>query len=120
MSEPLYLIFQANIREGQYAALLEVSKKLIAQTEQEKGAPLYEWFVSEDKKVVHVIERYADSDALLEHMSNFSKSNGAELMQAVQDARIQIYGNPTPELKAIAAEQGIALFAPIGGFNRLA
>lgn len=117
MSEPLILIYETTVHEGQFEAFMEVSKKLVADTQKEKGAQVYEWYVSEDKRLVHVVERYASSEAILEHLGTFTR-HVDEMMKVSTPVRLQICGNPTQELKAALEGQGVLYLTPFGGFRK--
>lgn len=86
------------IKEGK----LEQFKKFIpvlisAVKEKDPGTLTYDWYLNEDKMECKVLETYSDSQAVLAHSGNVS-----ELLQKVlevADLSLELYGNPSEELK---------------------
>lgn len=100
------------LREGK----LEEYKRLaiqcmeIART-KDKGTLQYEIYFNEDQSEVVFIERYKDSDSLIEHARNLGN-----LMEAILATVIvihgEILGEPSPELKQrLAGSEFPHLFA---------
>ena len=56
----------------------------------------YNWYHSEDHTRYIVLERYEDSDALLEHLADVGEELGAFL--EVADLKVDVFGTPSPEL----------------------
>ncbi|WP_354700816.1 hypothetical protein DSM112329_01106 [Paraconexibacter sp. AEG42_29] len=67
---------------------------------KDTGTLQYEIFLDEEEASAVVIERYRDSEALLEHFANI----GEELMAAMQEVGTlegETLGDPSPELRAM-------------------
>ena len=86
---------------------LEEAKKIAAECmaivkekEEGKGALQYDWFFSADHKECVVRETYADSNAVLTHMSNLGEPLGQIL--EISDFELEIYGNMSEELQKAA------------------
>ena len=61
----------------------------------------YNWYHSEDHSRYIVLERYEDSDALLEHLADVGEELGAFL--EVSDLKVDVFGTPSAELVAATA-----------------
>ena len=84
-----------------------------AVREKDTGTRQYDWFLSPDETECVVRERYASSEAVLEHMVNVA----AQLQQLpeVADLSLEFYGDPSPALmKAVEAFEP-AVFRFLGG-----
>lgn len=64
--------------------------------ERDSGTLEYDWYLSEDGSECEVRERYRDSEAVLEHLTNLGDQFGALL--AIADLSVEIYGEPSAEL----------------------
>ena len=91
--------------------------EMVASTKGEQGTLNYEWFISEDGKSCHVFERYADSDALMSHLGNFS-TFAERFMAAVEVTSLQVYGNPNEQVVEALTGFGADFLKPLGGFAR--
>lgn len=69
--------------------------------EKDTGTMQYDWFFSEDMTECVVRERYRDSEAVLEHITNLGDAFGA-LLDAC-DLSIEVFGDPSAELAEATA-----------------
>ena len=63
---------------------------------KDKGTLQYDWFFDPDGTTCVVHERYADSDAMIEHMGNLGETLGRLLGMA--DLSLELYGAPSEEI----------------------
>ncbi|MGV8967394.1 MAG: antibiotic biosynthesis monooxygenase [Cellulomonas sp.] len=78
---------------------------------QDTGTLQYDIYVNDDESEAIVIERYADSDALVEHLAHI----GDDLMQAIMTTASvhgETLGNPSAELRARMDGSPVQLFTP--------
>ena len=102
--EELHLVVRIKIHSGKLDVFKAVAKKcLLSVREKDKGTLQYDWFFNEDYTECVVLERYKDSDAVLQHTANLGDALG-ELL-AVSDYSIECYGFPSEEL--LKAAEGI-------------
>ena len=78
---------------------------------RDTGTLQYDIFLSEDESECTVVERYRDSQALVEHMANPADLGQAIL--ATGTVRGELLGEPSPELAAGLAEGPVRLFRPL-------
>ncbi len=98
------------IHEGQIEKFKEVATECIATVKgKDKGTLKYDWFFSPDMKECILLESYADSNALLEHMGN----QGDQLGQlfALADMSAEIYGNPSEEIRQLIASLPMKVYS---------
>jgi quinol monooxygenase YgiN len=94
---------------------LEEFKRLSAQCMEivrakDTGTLQYEIYLSDDQSECIVLERYRDSEALLEHAANLGELGQAIL--ATGSATSALLGKPNAELKAILADGPVRRFTP--------
>ena len=94
---------------------VEEYKRLSAQAmdivrAREPGTLAYAVFFNEDESEAVVIERFASSEALLEHGANMSEISPAVLATATVEG--ELLGEPSPELRAKLTGPEPQLFTP--------
>ena len=85
---------------------LEEFKALAAEAvqavrDQDTGTHQYDWFFSANLSECVVRERYADSQAVLDHIGHLGETLPA--LVGVADLALEIYGDPSPELLEASA-----------------
>ena len=98
-------------REGE----LEEFKRLSAQLmeivrSQDTGTLQYEIYLNEDQSECIVLERYRDSEALIEHTAHLGDL--AEAILATGSVSGELLGDPSAELRANLAGSVVRLFTP--------
>jgi hypothetical protein len=71
--------------------------------EKDKGTLQYDWFLNKDHTECVVLERYQDSNAIMEHMANLGETMGQ--LFSTGDFSAEVYG--TPSLELINASEGL-------------
>ena len=117
MSEQIHWNIEVAILPGKLADFRSVANDLIASTKKEPGALTYEWHFSSDNTVCHIIERYANSAAVLTHGQNFAQF-AERFVAACRVVRFDIYGPATDEVKADLAGANPSYYSLLGGFSR--
>lgn len=97
------------------AGKLEEFKRLSAQAMEivrakDTGTLQYEIYRSDDQSECIVLERYRDSEALLDHAGNLGKLGAAILATGLVSSKL--LGEPGIELRAILADGPVRLFTP--------
>lgn len=107
----LQAIARYKIHEGK----LEEHKRLSARCMEivrtkDTGTLQYEVYFSDDRSEWIVLERYRDSDALIEHLEHIG-----DLMEAIVatgSVSGELLGEPSAELRANLADSPVRLFTP--------
>jgi quinol monooxygenase YgiN len=94
---------------------VEEYKRLSAQSMEivrtkDNGTLQYEIYFSDDQSECIVLERYRDSEALIEHLANLGDIG--EAMLATGSVSGELLGEPSAELRANLAGSPVRLFTP--------
>jgi quinol monooxygenase YgiN len=94
---------------------LEEFKRLSAQAMEivrakDSGTLQYDIYVNDDQSEAIVLERYTDSEPLIEHLANLGDL-GAEIL-ATGSVTGEVLGEPSAELRANLADSPVRLFTP--------
>jgi quinol monooxygenase YgiN len=94
---------------------LEEYKRLSAQAMEivrtkDTGTLQYDIYFNDDQSEAIVLERYRDSEALVEHAANLGDLSGAIL--ATGSVVGEVLGEPSAELRATLAGSPVRLFTP--------
>lgn len=84
----------------------------------EPGTRSYEWAVDPSGSVVHIFERYVDSDAAMAHIRLFEARFIDRFRALLRPERVVLIGSPSPELLASLAALSPLVLQPIMGFHR--
>ena len=98
MSNDISWHAELRVKPGQLDALRALTNEMVAATKSEPGALIYKRYISADRQVVHVFERYVDPDAAVAHLTAFRKTYGERLGKMIDRKRFTVFGTPTTEL----------------------
>jgi quinol monooxygenase YgiN len=106
---------QGIARQKVQAGKLEEFKRLAVQCMEivrtkDTGTLQYEVYVNDDESEFIVLERFRDSEALLEHSANLGEVGEAILATASTSG--ELLGEPSAELRANIAGSPVRLFTP--------
>lgn len=100
---------------------LEAFKALVATAvagaAEEPGTLGYDWFSDQDESAFFVRERYASSDALLAHAQASAETVG-RLAELAGGLKVEIFGDPTPEVIEAMAAIGPTVCPPVAISSR--
>jgi quinol monooxygenase YgiN len=109
---------QMSVRDGRLDEARNLMNEMVASTRKEPGAQGYEWFLSEDGKICHLNERYADSEAAMAHLGNFGSKFADRFLACFEPTSLSVYGEPSAEARAALDGFGATYLGWLGGFNR--
>ena len=94
---------------------LEDFKRLAAEGMEivrntDTGTLQFEICFNDEESACVIVERYRDSDALIEHARNFGDLGAALIRTGRFEG--ELIGGPSAELKAMMASSGIRVFTP--------
>ncbi len=113
------LLLGMDIHDGKYSELEAIAKQMVAVTEREPGALGYSFFLSPDRKHCRLVEAYSDVSAITTHFKGPAVQQFVpKMLKVVTLALLEIYGDPGPEVTAMAAALKPALFTIWHGFDR--
>lgn len=118
MSNTISWNLQLSVRDGHEKDVSELMNDMVTATGWEAGTEGYEWFLSTDGKVCHINERYADSEAVIVHLSNFGSKFAERFLACFEPTSFSVYGEPSAEARAALDGFGANYLGWLGGFNR--
>ena|SRR5579864_3746674 len=104
------------IKPGQLESFRALTGEMVEHARREVGILSYQRFINEDGKIVHVFERYADSNAALAHLEMFAKRFAERFQRLLERKSFVVFGDPTAELKAVLDGYGAVYAKPFGDF----
>ena len=117
MGDQISWYVELAIKPGQLDNFRALTGEMVRVTRRESGVLAYQRFVSSDSNVIHVYERYANSDAANAHLQIFIKTFADRFQRMVARTRFLVFGCPTAELKATLERFGATYLAPFGDFG---
>jgi quinol monooxygenase YgiN len=110
------------VKEGKLETFRELMEEMVTGARTQPGTLTYEWYISPDRGSVHVVETYADSEAVVAHhvSEGFFMQNWARrFAECVNVTRVVVYGDPNPAARVILDRLGATYHSTWGGFSRL-
>ena len=87
----------------------------------EEGVLVYERFVSEDRRTVHVYERFSNSATAKAHLEAFSSKFGERFGRLIERKQFVVFGTPSDALRSMLDGVGATEYLePFTGFSTLA
>ena len=119
MTTPVSWNLELDIQSGREADFRALMAEMVTATKaDEPGALNYEWSLSADRKRCHLYERYADSNATMDHLGNFGSKFAERFMAVLTPVGFTIYGTPSAAVKAALAAFNPTYMTPAAGFSR--
>lgn len=118
MDEQISWHVELEVISDQLDAFCALTSDMVQSTRRESGALIYERFISEDKRVVHVYERYVDSPSAVMHLRAFETTYATRFASVVVRKRFTVFGTPSNELRQMLDRFGAVYFPRLAGFSR--
>ena len=119
MSTAIEWVLELDIQDGKADDVLPLVEEMSKATQaDEAGALTYEYFLNADKSRCTVLERYADSNAVMAHMGNFGAKFAERFLATFAPVRFTVYGPANDEVRAALAGFGATHEDRIAGFSR--
>lgn len=103
---------------GKKSDFEDLMREMVMATRDETGCQTYDWYISDDGAVVHILERYTDPDALKQHMAEFGANFADRFFACVTPLNFTIYGTVDNEIRGMMAPFGASFLGSFGGFRR--
>jgi len=113
-------IIELKVKDGKLGTFTELMEEMVAGTSEEPQSLGYEWYISGDQGEVHIFEKYADSEAMVAHVTGFMSKWAGRFLECVDVTRFIVYGDPSPAARELLDGFGATYLAPWGGFSRFA
>jgi len=113
------LLVDLNIHEGKFAEFEAIAKLMTAVSEKEPGTLGFHFCLSADRTRCRLVESYTDAAAITAHFHGPSVQQFVpQMMQVASAVRMEIYGDPGPEVTAMVGAFGAEIFGAWEGFDR--
>ena len=113
------LLVGFEIHEGKFSEFEAIAKQMIAVSEKEPGTLAYNFVLSSDRKNCRLMEGYSDAAAISAHFHGPAVQQFVpQLLKVANLAPMEFYGDPGPEVTAMAKSFNPAIFAEFDGFDR--
>jgi len=113
------LLVDFDIHDGKFAEFEALAKQMVKVSEQEPGTLGYHFVLSSDRKRCRLVEGYVDAAAITAHFDGPAVQQFVpQLIQVATPTRMEIYGDPGPQVSAAAAAFGAEVFTAWEGFDR--
>lgn len=117
MTDNIYWILKAHIGDGNLDELKKLAEECCEITQSESGVMVYEWSITQDRKKLHIYERYVDSAAALEHMANLSEKL-PKLLELVGVTEIECYGRASSDFREATKDFPMVYLESFSGFRK--
>ena len=113
-------VIELAVKDGELETFTALMEEMVEGTSAEPQSLGYEWYISDDSGTVHIFEKYADSDAMIAHVTGFLEKWAGRFLACVDVTRFVVYGDPSPAAREILDGFGAKYLGPWGGFSRFA
>jgi quinol monooxygenase YgiN len=111
-------VIELAVKDRALDTFKELMEEMVSGTSVEPQTLAYEWYISDDGGTVHIFEKYADSEAMVAHVSGFMQKWAGRFMECVDVTRFVVYGDPSPAARELLDGFGAVYLGPWGGFSR--
>lgn len=119
MGKAVRLTVSLSIAEGKLQEFESLADTMIADTQKEKGARVYEWYFSADRKHCRIVETYLDQTAASEHvMGPVVQQLVPKLLELSTITNFEVYGDPGAQIEPMLAGIGAQIFLGWRGLDR--
>ena len=116
MSEIQLSVVFPNIPSANLPAFKDaVNEAVETSRSKDPGTLEYAWCLTDDESACLVRERYSSSEAMLAHMANVGPLLGKIMELAGGVPRVDVVGDPSPELLAAGAVFNPVVYKPFAG-----
>jgi autoinducer 2-degrading protein len=120
MADDLFWIFTLQVKPGRYDEFKRLVSAIVTASEKESGTLAYQYSVNHDHSVVHIYERYRDSDAFVSHVSQTFGAFAPHFLSLVSVSSLVVYGSPSAEARQALDAFNATYMTVFDGFSRQA
>ncbi|MCW2653681.1 MAG: antibiotic biosynthesis monooxygenase [Mycobacterium sp.] len=121
MAERISWVNELAVKTGKLQTFKQLMEEMVSGARNQPGTLAYEWYIARGGGTVHVVETYADSEAVVAHhlSEGFILKNWAgRFLDCVDVTRVSAYGDPDPAARGILDRLGATYHYAWGGFSR--
>ena len=116
-SPQVFWVFTLAVEPDQYDQLKQLVGETVAAVAKDPGALEYEWNISADHRTLVVVERYADSAAVVQHGKDFGPF-AQRFFALAKPTSIVVFGAPDANAKKALAGLHPVYMTTFDGFTR--
>lgn len=117
-SAQVFWVFTLRVQPDQFDQVKPLVTEIVAAVAKgEPGALEYEWNISEDRTTLVVIERYADSQAVVQHGKDFGPF-AQRFFALAKPTSLVVFGAPDADAKKAIAGLDPDYMTTFDGFTR--
>ncbi len=118
-TQRIRLLVELAIHEGKLAEFEAIAQQMVEVSQREPGTLGYHFLLSPDRTRCRLIEGYTDADAIQAHFVGPAVQEFVpKLVQVASVSRMEVYGDPGPQVTAMVAGFGAEIFSAWLGFDR--
>jgi quinol monooxygenase YgiN len=118
VKKDIYWLCTFRVKPSDLAAFKAVVRPLVEETRKETGSMAYEYNVTADNSVIHILEHYRDSAAVVHHVTKTFSQFATDFTKYASVESFTVYGSPEPEAKTILDSFGAVYVTPFDGFTK--
>jgi autoinducer 2-degrading protein len=118
MDNDLFWLFTLDVKPGKFDEFKSLVADIVASTQQEPGTLAYQYAVSEDKRSVHIYERYRDSEAFVVHVEQNFAGYAERFHFMVTVRSLVVYGEPNAQAREALDTFNATYMNLFDGFTR--
>lgn len=112
-------MFELAVKEGRESDFRALMTEMAEATQRDEPGTLgYEWYVSDDGRRLHLLERYADAQAAMTHLGTFGERYMTRFFDVLVPERMTLYGAPDDRVQKALATLAPRVMARAAGFSR--
>jgi quinol monooxygenase YgiN len=113
------LLVDIDIHDRKFSDFEAIALQMVAVSEKEPGTLCYNFLLSADRKHCRLVEGYTDVSAITAHFKGPAVQQFVpQLLKVASPVLMEIYGDPGPEVTAMAAAFNAVILTGWHGFDR--
>jgi quinol monooxygenase YgiN len=118
-TERIRLLVDIDIHEGHFPEFEAIARAMAGVSAKEPGTIGYHFVLSADRTRCRLVEGYVDQEAITAHFNGPAVQEWVpKLVQVASPTRMEIYGDPGPQVANMAAAFGAVVYHAWEGFDR--
>ncbi|SFB21123.1 Antibiotic biosynthesis monooxygenase [Collimonas sp. OK607] len=118
MDNDLFWLFTLNVKPGKFDEFKRLVSDVVAATRKEPGTLAYQYAANEDQTIVHIYERYRDSEAFVTHVEQAFAEYAERFLSLVSVESLIVYGVPNAQARKALDTFNATYMTLFDGFSR--
>ena len=118
VNNDLFWIFTLAVKPGKFADFKALVAQIVKASSHEPGTIAYQYSANQEKTVVHIYERYRDSEAFVSHVNQTFGAYAERFLSFVDVAGLVVYGEPNAVARKALDAFNASYMNLFDGFSR--